>query len=220
MEGTFYPANDYRFYLEHHGVKGMRWGVRRYRNADGSLSEEGRKHYKYGDISITKSPYDDAPVPTVIVSNGRKQAEISDRSLYKLERLSNSEVVKMVSTVAGVRLQDIQDFVESDDALVEAVHDLFEKQMNTTLSQILAEHGSDVKSPNGTRSSSEQNSSANANKQSRTRGSAPKYTQEQAIAKGYSDLEKKYPNFNDFDQDTQDKLWMNYMNESGLYRYV
>ena len=30
-------------YLEHHGVKGMHWGIRRYQNADGSLTEEGKR---------------------------------------------------------------------------------------------------------------------------------------------------------------------------------
>lgn len=29
--------------LEHHGILGMRWGVRRYENADGSLTEKGKK---------------------------------------------------------------------------------------------------------------------------------------------------------------------------------
>lgn len=29
--------------LYHHGVKGMKWGVRRYQNKDGSLTAEGRK---------------------------------------------------------------------------------------------------------------------------------------------------------------------------------
>lgn len=29
MDGTFYPKNDYRNYLEHHGVKGMHWGRRK-----------------------------------------------------------------------------------------------------------------------------------------------------------------------------------------------
>ena len=32
-------------YLEHHGVKGQKWGIRRYRNYDGSLTSEGKKRY-------------------------------------------------------------------------------------------------------------------------------------------------------------------------------
>ena len=32
--------------LYHHGVKGMRWGVRRYRNTDGSITAAGKKHYQ------------------------------------------------------------------------------------------------------------------------------------------------------------------------------
>lgn len=31
--------------LYHHGVKGMRWGVRRYQNKDGTLTEEGKNRY-------------------------------------------------------------------------------------------------------------------------------------------------------------------------------
>lgn len=32
-------------YLAHHGIKGMKWGVRRYRNKDGSLTEAGKQRY-------------------------------------------------------------------------------------------------------------------------------------------------------------------------------
>ena len=31
--------------LYHHGIKGMRWGVRRYQNKDGSLTPQGKKKY-------------------------------------------------------------------------------------------------------------------------------------------------------------------------------
>lgn len=31
--------------LYHYGVKGMRWGVRRYQNKDGSLTPEGKSRY-------------------------------------------------------------------------------------------------------------------------------------------------------------------------------
>ena len=32
--------------LVHHGIKGMKWGVRRYRNKDGSLTPEGKRRYR------------------------------------------------------------------------------------------------------------------------------------------------------------------------------
>ena len=32
-------------YLEHHGILGQKWGVRRYQNEDGTLTEEGKKRY-------------------------------------------------------------------------------------------------------------------------------------------------------------------------------
>ena len=31
--------------LYHHGIKGQKWGVRRYQNADGSLTDAGKKRY-------------------------------------------------------------------------------------------------------------------------------------------------------------------------------
>lgn len=36
---------DYTTYLVHHGIKGMKWGVRRYQNPDGTLTEAGKMHY-------------------------------------------------------------------------------------------------------------------------------------------------------------------------------
>ena len=35
----------YESVLQHHGVKGMRWGHRRYQNKDGSLTSAGEKRY-------------------------------------------------------------------------------------------------------------------------------------------------------------------------------
>lgn len=42
----------YESELYHHGVKGMKWGVRRYQNKDGSLTSQGKAH-----VSAYKKSY-------------------------------------------------------------------------------------------------------------------------------------------------------------------
>lgn len=52
--------NRYEFYtniqeynsLQHHGILGQKWGIRRYQNEDGSLTEEGKQRYLNPDGSL------------------------------------------------------------------------------------------------------------------------------------------------------------------------
>lgn len=45
--------------LEHHGVLGMKWGVRRYQNADGSLTDVGRRRLERKDTTWANRHYNE-----------------------------------------------------------------------------------------------------------------------------------------------------------------
>lgn len=45
-----YPSSE----LYHHGIKGQKWGVRRFQNSDGSLTNAGRSRYT-NDPTVVKS---------------------------------------------------------------------------------------------------------------------------------------------------------------------
>ena len=63
-------------YLAHHGIKGMRWGIRRFRNRDGSLTAAGRARY---DVDLKKSKQRVKSAKDRYNSSGGK----SDRAAYK-----------------------------------------------------------------------------------------------------------------------------------------
>ena len=47
--------------LQHWGIKGMKWGIRRYQNKDGSLTPAGKKRYSDSStsVNVTSSLTDD-----------------------------------------------------------------------------------------------------------------------------------------------------------------
>lgn len=45
---------EYYNELYHHGVKGMKWGIRRYQNKDGSLTPAGKKKYAKLEAELDK----------------------------------------------------------------------------------------------------------------------------------------------------------------------
>lgn len=91
--------------LSHAGIKGMRWGVRRYRNKDGSLTPAGKKRYN--------SMSEDARTASDLKK--KKPSEMSNAELKKLNervrleqeysRLNPNTVQKgwkVVAATAGV----------------------------------------------------------------------------------------------------------------------
>ena len=66
--------------LSHDGIKGMKWGRRRFQNKDGSLTEAGRKRYGVGIASNDK--HELPKNSTGGLTNTHKMPENSTGGLY------------------------------------------------------------------------------------------------------------------------------------------
>ena len=54
MRHTFFAPNDYRLYLQHYGVKGMKWGVRKDRSKSSTYAMRISKRAKQKEPRITR----------------------------------------------------------------------------------------------------------------------------------------------------------------------
>lgn len=70
---------EYNDYLMHHGIKGMKWGIRRYQNKDGSLTPEGEKRYLTSDGQLSSKGYKKFYKNGIITKRGKALKESVDR---------------------------------------------------------------------------------------------------------------------------------------------
>ena len=81
--------------LQHWGIKGMKWGVRRYQNKDGTLTALGRKReremsdkLKSANKELKELKKENATLKKNVSANSRKVSEMSDEELvYRINRL-------------------------------------------------------------------------------------------------------------------------------------
>lgn len=61
---------QYSDYLYHHGIKGQKWGIRRFQNSDGTYTEAGKKRYHLSDKQKNAIKIGAAVVGTVLLAYG------------------------------------------------------------------------------------------------------------------------------------------------------
>lgn len=83
---------EYSNYLMHYGKKGMKWGVRRYQNEDGTLTDAGKKRYARDAREKEFNKYDDSIGKYYKTSkkNGRSELE-PDVNRYVKEDLERTK---------------------------------------------------------------------------------------------------------------------------------
>ncbi len=203
----------------HYGVKGMKWGVRRYRNYDGTLTEAG-KHRYYSSEGVRADFNSDTGYYEVRRKGSNEAVDIEKDTFESFEKSIQGKVVENVSRALGISTKLMESYIDSYPEISDYINREIDGEMGKTLSKALSAAKSNKRDEGAQGSSNHGGSHRSNSGHSKSANSKPKYTQEEAMAKGYEDLEKKYPNFYKMSQDKQDQLWMDYMNESGLYRYL
>lgn len=91
--------------LYHWGIKGMKWGVRRYQNKDGTLTAAGKKHYA-GDGNAG-SDEQEQKVEYAPKRTGKNAEEYSDEELRaRINRLQMEKQYRDLQGQTNIRVDD------------------------------------------------------------------------------------------------------------------
>lgn len=89
--------------LCHWGIKGMKWGVRRYQNKDGTLTAAGRKHYGEGNTGEDTEP----KVEYAPKRSGKRAEEYTDDELRsRIQRLQMEKQYRDLQGDTNIRADD------------------------------------------------------------------------------------------------------------------
>ena len=89
--------------LCHWGIKGMKWGVRRYQNKDGTLTPLGRKHYTGPEDSNSEKEKIDYAPPR----KGKDASEYTDEELQaRIKRMQMEDQYRTLMGKTDIRADD------------------------------------------------------------------------------------------------------------------
>lgn len=98
--------------LSHYGITGQRWGIRRFQNKDGSLTDEGRK--RYGSLSENLSKWSNKIKAKVVTANETAK-EKREKKREQQEEASEEKRKKIVATGRPKEIaKHISEFSESE----------------------------------------------------------------------------------------------------------
>ena len=121
----YYQEHDINS-LQHHGIKGQKWGIRRYQNPDGSLTEEGKQRYLNPDGTLTNQARKELkPDQQLRIRQefAKKQSEegtgeYADNAIYdeakQKEKLDHAKQSKMYDLTFVETIQNAENLTDDD----------------------------------------------------------------------------------------------------------
>lgn len=96
--------------LYHFGIKGQKWGIRRYQNSDGSLTKEGKQRYRVNTIGEYRKRQLDAgkSISDTTSSNIGKATEILRKKRNKEAQKVDKKIQSMSDEELRKRINRIQ----------------------------------------------------------------------------------------------------------------